>query len=242
MAKGLTPIIGLAVVVALAMVAVFGAMSLTNPAFAAIGQPADAELAERAVSPQVAPMNLMQDFSMAEETVTLKWDAQDTYVVADYQVRWKEADVGWISGQWAVHGANGVAITAPAGETAANMALINPSAAVQGNPMLQNGSLYDFQVRIRKANTDYPSSEIEARPNAIPTTDAIIIGSVAVDDEKPGEVTITWSPSTDPETSLDAWQYQATTIMVTAPTGAATNYLYVSGSDDPGPGPTSPVW
>ena len=34
MAKGLTPIIGLAVVVALAMVAVFGAMSLANPAWA----------------------------------------------------------------------------------------------------------------------------------------------------------------------------------------------------------------
>ena len=47
MAKGLTPLSGLAVVVALAMVAVFGALSLTNPAFAAVGQPADAELTER---------------------------------------------------------------------------------------------------------------------------------------------------------------------------------------------------
>ena len=35
--------IGLAVVVALAMVAVFGAMSLTNPALAAVGAPADAD-------------------------------------------------------------------------------------------------------------------------------------------------------------------------------------------------------
>ena len=50
--KGFTPIIGLAVVVALAMAAVFGAMSLTNPAFAAVGAPADAELAERTFSPQ----------------------------------------------------------------------------------------------------------------------------------------------------------------------------------------------
>ena len=54
MAKRFTPIIGLAVVVALAMVAVFGAMSLTNPAFAAVGAPADAELAERTISPQAA--------------------------------------------------------------------------------------------------------------------------------------------------------------------------------------------
>ena len=52
MAKGLTPIIGLAVVVALALAAVFGAMSLTNPAFAAVGAPADAELAERTFSPE----------------------------------------------------------------------------------------------------------------------------------------------------------------------------------------------
>ena len=55
MAKGLTPLIGLAVVVALAMVAVFGAMSLTNPAFAAVGEPADSQLAERTFSPQMAP-------------------------------------------------------------------------------------------------------------------------------------------------------------------------------------------
>ena len=48
MAKGFTPIIGLAVVVALAMAAVFGAMSLTNPAFAAgYPLPADAELTPR---------------------------------------------------------------------------------------------------------------------------------------------------------------------------------------------------
>ena len=58
MAKGFTPIIGLAVVVALAMAAVFGAMSLTNPAFAAIGQPADAQLTERAVSPQVTTLEV----------------------------------------------------------------------------------------------------------------------------------------------------------------------------------------
>ena len=53
MAKGLTPIIGLAVVVALALAAVFGAMSLTNPAFAAVGQSADAELAEKDFQPAI---------------------------------------------------------------------------------------------------------------------------------------------------------------------------------------------
>ena len=52
MAKGFSPLIGLAVVVALAMVAVFGAMSLTNPAYAAVGESADSQLAERTFSPQ----------------------------------------------------------------------------------------------------------------------------------------------------------------------------------------------
>ena len=41
MSKGFTPLIGLAVVVALALAAVFGALSIANPAMAAIGQPAD---------------------------------------------------------------------------------------------------------------------------------------------------------------------------------------------------------
>ena len=66
MAKRFTPVIGLAVVVALAMVAVFGAMSLTNPAFAAIGQPADAELTERTFSPQV-PQEISVDVYLGEE-------------------------------------------------------------------------------------------------------------------------------------------------------------------------------
>ena len=61
MAKRFTPIIGLAVVVALAMVAVFGAMSLTNPAFAAVGAPADAELAERSLVRRI-PRELMSMF------------------------------------------------------------------------------------------------------------------------------------------------------------------------------------
>ena len=71
MAKRFTPVIGLAVVVALALVAVFGAMSLTNPAFAAVGAPADAELAEREFSPQVAQMIEADVYIGEEENVDL---------------------------------------------------------------------------------------------------------------------------------------------------------------------------
>ena len=58
MVRRFTPFIGLAVVVALALAAVFGSMSLANPAMAAIGQPADAELTERTVSPQAATLEV----------------------------------------------------------------------------------------------------------------------------------------------------------------------------------------
>ncbi len=60
MAKGFTPLIVLAVVMALALAAVFGSMSLANPAMAAIGQPADAELTERTISPQDATLKILK--------------------------------------------------------------------------------------------------------------------------------------------------------------------------------------
>ena len=85
MAKGFTPIIGLAVVVALAMVAVFGAMSLTNPAFAAVGQPADAELAERTFSPQV------------DDTVEIVVGEQEWFDIADEIPDYTEDSVSAIS-------------------------------------------------------------------------------------------------------------------------------------------------
>ena len=81
MASKFTPLIGLAVVVALALAAVFGAMSLTNPAFAAIGQPADAELTEREFSPQSTDrmVNLV-----AEAPAT--WLRIDGYVPSDQEI------------------------------------------------------------------------------------------------------------------------------------------------------------
>ena len=72
MAKGLSPIIGLAVVMALALAAVFGAMSLANPAMAAIGQPADAELTERTFYPAIPDILTVVG---APGQVTLTWTA-----------------------------------------------------------------------------------------------------------------------------------------------------------------------
>ena len=85
MAKLVTPVIGLAVVVALAMVAVFGAMSLTNPAFAAVGGPTDAELAERTFSPQDAP----DDFEATGDhsAVMLAWDSETSAMGWNLEVK-----------------------------------------------------------------------------------------------------------------------------------------------------------
>ena len=79
MAKSVTPLIGLAVVVALAMVAVFGAMSLTNPAFAAVGAPADAELAERTFSPQDATTTVAVGEKLSYDIASLITGGGDNY-------------------------------------------------------------------------------------------------------------------------------------------------------------------
>ena len=76
MSKGFTPLIGLAVVVALALAAVFGALSIANPAMAAIGQPADAALSERTFSPQATPVTVYaggsENIPSSTDTVGLK--------------------------------------------------------------------------------------------------------------------------------------------------------------------------
>ena len=235
MAKHLTPIIGLAVVVALALAAVFGSMSLANPAMAAIGQPADAELTERVDSPQTAPMNLRVDYSAAVSQVTLKWDKQEGYVQADYQVRWKSADAGWLSDQWVGHTAGSVDITPATGD--AEMAVITAASVVtpsggNANPILRSGTTYDFEVRIRKNNMDYDASEIQAVPNDVATSGVITMVSVKVDADEPGEVVLTWSPENNPtnpdgddatsDGRFTAWQYLATPGEVSQTAGADT--------------------
>ena len=76
---GFSPIIGLAVVVALALAAVFGAMSLTNPAFAAIGQPADAELTERTFSPQDASTSVAMGEGLSYDISSLITGGGDNF-------------------------------------------------------------------------------------------------------------------------------------------------------------------
>ena len=80
--KGFTPVIGLAVVVALALAAVFGAMSLTNPAFAAVGPRPMPNWPRRILQPQEdgqgVPMWDGSGGTINEETVELSFDDQTT--------------------------------------------------------------------------------------------------------------------------------------------------------------------
>ena len=80
----------MAVVVALAMAAVFGAISLTNPAFAAVGAPADAELAEREFQPQDAPSGLKVALTEAANSVRLTWKDQEDVTAWQYRSRFTE--------------------------------------------------------------------------------------------------------------------------------------------------------
>jgi hypothetical protein len=93
MVKGFTPLIGLAVVVALALAAVFGSISLANPAQAAIGQPADAQLTERVGSPQVDSFKITVVGSV--QSAMVSWDDVDD--ASTYRVVYREVDGGWMA-------------------------------------------------------------------------------------------------------------------------------------------------
>ena len=86
MAKGLTPIIGLAVVVALAMVAVFGAMSLADPAQAAIDRaPAPTAMAVTSDGIMEEPGVLIDPMPTAEGAPLVTFeDSEVTYTLDNF--------------------------------------------------------------------------------------------------------------------------------------------------------------
>ena len=145
MAKGLTPIIGLAVVVALALAAVFGAMSLTNPAFAAVGAPADAELAERTFSPQAASFTVTG--STGSGSAMFNWD--DVEDVTLYRVRQRETGEGsWLA--W--------------------VAISGTGSAYEVNSGLTNRVSYDFQFEAQDNDGRIAlSNVVTVTPNSVPT-------------------------------------------------------------------------
>ena len=240
MAKLVTPVIGLAVVVALAMVAVFGAMSLTNPAFAAVGAPADAELAERVDSPQAAPM----EFSATAVSggANLSWALKST------------------ARAWVVNISGGSTATVRltnaseqfAGTIGVTMGDANPNAATGATVAgLVNETQYCFSVQY---TYDLDGDESGTAVGGSTATDSMCVtpgaapmGTVTPDATNPavgapGEVTLKWSWGIgEGSPAVAKWQYGTSTSDDTQPTswkdldveGSASGYTAkVTGLDD----------
>ena len=202
MAKRFTPVIGLAVVVALALAAVFGAMSLTNPAFAAVGQPADAELAERTFSPQDAP----DDFEATGDhsAVMLSWDEEgDSATGWNLEIKRDGDGESWQRFATVVTGTLTPSIgpytftvTVPSG----GFGDVN-SGTVSG---LTNGTEYCFRLQYTEGTgADVSVSEVSddcatpmRRPEQADDLEA------TPDD---GQVTLEWDEPGDE--NIDSWQY-----------------------------------
>ena len=194
MAKRFTPVIGLAVVVALAMAAVFGAMSLTNPAFAAVGVPVDAELAERTFSPQDVP----DDFEATggDGSVTLAWDDDsdaDSWIVS---VRRNAENESWVTFEPAANNTDVVA-------SAYTFTLDNNDPGVaEGGVVagLINGDEYCFRVQVREGTA---TSGIAGPACATPLATPKQADDLEVDPGN-GQVTLEWDEPGDD--NIDKWQ------------------------------------
>ena len=206
MVRGFTPIIGLAVVMALALAAVFGSMSLANPAMAAPEAPADSRLTERTVAPQDMPVLAIE--SSTATSVTLTFQAQEGYEDEHYEVRWREQDAGWGNGQWT--GDAGTTNFTPdtAGEDATGV-VIDGASAVGNNPALSAGETYVVQVRTNKTGESRGAiGEIVVMPQTAPTnTTQVTLTATAVTGGV--ELEWTWDEDTDGGGDVTGWQYQA---------------------------------
>ena len=183
MARGFTPIIGLAVVVALALAAVFGAMSLANPALA-----------------QAAPAGLMAATSTGQ--VVLSWDDQDNTGPTNWEVKWRFASVPTF-GPYNASGANGLTVADT--ETGDADADTDVTGTITG---LTDGTEYCFVVRfITGGVPGADSEEICATPSVAPNGTTTAVTPKAV--EGGVELSWTWTADTDtPGGDVTGWQYQ----------------------------------
>ena len=202
MVRGFTPIIGLAVVVALALAAVFGSMSLANPAQAAVGQPADAELTERVDSPQVVPAS----FTVSAVTggATLSWTAAAA----------TPAPTAWVvnitpgGGQTTALRVTSRVEATPdtlgvfSGYLTGGTDLITSTGASIGG--LTNETEYCFTVQLVTASgSSAPTDSMCVTPGAMPggttTITAVTPGA--------GQVELSWTYSTPSGPAVAKWQY-----------------------------------
>lgn len=187
MAKGFTPIIGLAVVVALALAAVFGAMAIANPAMAQSDE---------------AIENLAVD-SIGNNTVVLRWDAISSHTAtANYEARWVETG-DTVTGAWISGNGN---FDVDVSGTSIHKATINT--LMDGSTNLTNDRSYTFYIR-SAANTSIATVMISATPSAPPEVIySTALAATAVTDTA-GAVELTWTATlNDNSVAVAKWEYQ----------------------------------
>ena len=139
MAKHLTPIVGLAVVVALALAAVFGSMSPANPAQAQMALPG--AVAQGGVT-----------------SVIVMWGPQEDLVEGDVEVRWREPGESWGQNSYQTSGNTNVIVTVGDGT-------VPHQVSVGG---LVDGRTYEVQVRTNVDGEDYQSGLLTVKPGPLP--------------------------------------------------------------------------
>ena len=195
--KGFTPMIGLAVVVALALVAVFGAMSLTpDPAHAGTPTRLTATGAANSVI-----LEFRDQLVGGAATLDTSWAVQ---------YRENKANVAYTG--WLKNAAAGHSIAVDDGDTSGEL---DPTSMVEitvGG--LSDGEEYCFRVREQHldASPSSPTTAICATPNEAPAPAVMELTAArgTVDDKLVGgTVEIKWdTDGSDP----DAWQYRITVV------------------------------
>ncbi len=189
MAERFTPLIGLAVLMALVAAVVFGAVGLVNPASAKVAPPAGDNLAGDVFHPQDAEASLAAEGRDSAVVLTYSTNATSTGGTWRYQ----RARVGENYGRtpWVV----GMDITDPANLTVEVTDLVN-------------GIEYKFQAETLATGTNAPVpgtlAETTATPTKPPDGTTLLTATAGVE-----RVVLSWSWTKDQGTpDATGWQYQ----------------------------------
>lgn len=226
MTKTVNPILSLAVVMALALAAVFGAMSLTGTAAAN-------EHTGQAITG-------LEVTNVTANTVTLSWDFLEEHTAVDYRAQWTKMSgtVSRVSSEVdsAADDSTGFQITEVGDEDTKVVATIGVGAADTELPLVP-GDPYTVYVQSRVGDVSGAYDDVPVTPKDTPVTGDVVITEVSVDDDKPGEVEISWTRGTHPAEgdtdTVSNWQYRVTPGTVSPDTGADT---YSFDPDTPAPG------
>ncbi len=194
MGKTLTPIFSLAVVMALALAAVFGSMSLANPAQASIDQPANSGLVDNEGTPQVRMVTLKAEPNGG--SAELSWSAPSgTPASPTWAYEYREDVTGstLTTGEEPPDCDAGSCSITQVGLTNGVTYLFRVTGSA-GSPAARFAASAFVPVTPNEA-PDAPAS-VAAAQSVVSSTDTTRIG---------GALTVTWTPGTE---EPDRWEYQ----------------------------------